>query len=145
MLRPTFRTMWITHIYWFTMYSGLPMQSHYTTPLLISCICDSGSTVPYILKFSTRLRVARLTPWPFWFRGTIPRCALDRRLGGLDGRSGRLPKNKSASGLNVTSISPSSIQQPNHCTNWATLGVGIMSKVQKTKERMNCLFHNLNL
>lgn len=119
---------------------------HTITDLLISCICDSGRTVLYILNFSTRMRwVARLTPWPLWLRGTIPRCALDRRLGGPEGRSGRLPKNKFASGLNVTSISRSSRQQISHCTNWATLGVGIKSKFRKQMKEWMCLFHKLNI
>jgi hypothetical protein len=111
---------------------------HTITDLLISCICGSGGTVLYILNSSTRMRwVARLTPWPLWLRGTIPRCAVDRRLGRPDSRSGRLPKNKSASGLNVTLISRSSRQQISHYTNLATLGVRIINKVQKTNERMN--------
>ena len=111
---------------------------HTITDLLISCICDSGGTVPRILNFNTRLRwVARLTLWPLWLRGTIHRYALDRRLRGPDSRYGRLPENKFASGRNITSIFRSSRQQLSHCTNWATLGVGIMSKGQKTNERMN--------
>jgi hypothetical protein len=52
--------------------------------------CGSGVIDPSILDLGTRWRwVVSITPWPLYLQGKSPWYPVDKRLGGLQSRSGR--------------------------------------------------------
>jgi hypothetical protein len=63
---------------------------------------ESGGTAPHILNLGTRWRwVVSFTPRPLYPQGKSPQYPLDRRLGGLQSRSGRGVKEKNSQSLPV--------------------------------------------